>query len=351
MATVTLNGGANKLALPLTVTLSSSNMSEATVPASVVIPAGSTSTSFAITVPSGATAGPVTISAEAAGANMGAATVAIATGNHPCRYHRGNLRARGFGSPAQHLYQPDRRAARHQQHRSVHSGVSNGTFTVTPLVISIPALPAQSEYPIPVEVTATAGETVEQYLDSSDCCNLPGVDISYFYQAADPVEQTRQVRIDPVFVTASHYAAIQGDWGSNSPSFSSLSSDLFNSPNPAFIEQVQTDATNSQTTDQEGNLIGSDLPTLEQQLLAALANGLTGSVSQIAADASNLLSGICNLTNNPPVSTTGGSSGGGGTVTVIDNGTPVVVTPTFTPWTWNIPTSPTVTTPLRSIRV
>ena len=43
------------------------------------------------------------------------------------------------------------------------SAVSNGTFTLTPLVTSIPVLPAQSEYAIPVELTANPGVTVEDY--------------------------------------------------------------------------------------------------------------------------------------------------------------------------------------------
>ena len=41
------------------------------------------------------------------------------------------------------------------------SAVSNGTFTLTPLVKTIPVLPAQSEYAIPVELTANPGHTVE----------------------------------------------------------------------------------------------------------------------------------------------------------------------------------------------
>ncbi len=222
------------------------------------------------------------------------------------------------------------------------SAVSNNSFTLTPLVTSIPVLPAQSEYAIPVELTANPGVTVQDCLHSTDCCNLPELNIEYSYVASNPVEQVRQVKVDPVFVTDDHYAAMQTGWGANSPSFSSLAPDLFNSPNQAFIQQVLTDATNSQTTDFQGNFLGSDLPTLEQELLAALANGLTGSASQIATDASSLLSGVCNLTNNPStvVGSVAGGGGGGGSV----GGS---VTPYFTPFTWNIPTSPTVTAQVR----
>ncbi len=255
------------------------------------------------------------------------------------------------------------------------SAVSNGSFTLTPLVTSIPVLPAQSEYAIPVELTANPAVTVQDYLHSTDCCNLPELDIAYSYVASNPVEQVRQVVVDPVFVTSSHYAAIESGWGANSPSFGSLAPDLFNSPNQAFIQQVLADATNSQTTDFQGNPLGSDLPTLEQELLAALANGLTGTVSQIAADASSLLGGLCNLTNNPPVSSSpsgpgspsspGGAGGGGSGGSGGSGGGPgsggsvpgrgcvgcgsggVPSPPTFTPWTWNIPTSPTATAQVR----
>ena len=140
------------------------------------------------------------------------------------------------------------------------SAVSNGTFTLTPLVTSIPVLPAQSEYAIPVKLTANPGVTVEDYLQSTDCCNLPELDIEYSYQAANPVEQVRQVKVDPVFVTSGHYDDIQRDWGGGSPGFSTLAADLFNSPDQAFIQQVLTDSINPTTRSiSRGNPIGSDL--------------------------------------------------------------------------------------------
>ena len=248
------------------------------------------------------------------------------------------------------------------------SAVSNGTFTLTPLVTSIAVLPAQSEYAIPVELSAKPGVTVEDYDMGTDCCNLPELDIKYSYVAAQPVEQVRQVKVDPVFVTDGHYQAIEDGWGSSTPGFSSLAPDLFNSPDPAFIQQVLDDTSNAETTDPQGNPIGSDLPTLEQNLLSALANGLTGTASQVAADAGALLSGLCSLTNTPTPGGGGGgggsgSSGGGGSgsgsggmtssssssggVTSSGGGLSGSSAPYYTPFTWNIPSSPTVTAQVR----
>ncbi len=82
-AMATLSLGNTPLASDLTVSLSSSNTGEATVPATVVIPAGATSAPFEISVPSGATALPVTITAATAGYNMAAATVNIVTASIP----------------------------------------------------------------------------------------------------------------------------------------------------------------------------------------------------------------------------------------------------------------------------
>ncbi|MGP0068315.1 MAG: beta strand repeat-containing protein, partial [Isosphaeraceae bacterium] len=228
------------------------------------------------------------------------------------------------------------------------SAVSNGTFTLTPLVTDIPVLPAQSEYPIPVELTANPGATVESYDQSSDCCNLPELNIEYSYVATNPVEQVRQVKVYPVFVTDSHYAAIENAWGANTPSFSTLTQDLFNSPNQAFIQQVLTDTPNSATVDPQGNPIGSDLPTVEGELLSALANGLTGTVSDIATNFSSLLSDMCDLTEASITGSTGGGGGGGyGGVYGYGGGGGGGGGPSYTPVYWNIPTTPTVTAQVR----
>ena len=82
-AQATVSLGSTPLASALTVALASSNPAEATVPATVTIPAGATSAPFTIAVPGGATTGPVTISATAAGDNMAARTITIATGSLP----------------------------------------------------------------------------------------------------------------------------------------------------------------------------------------------------------------------------------------------------------------------------
>lgn len=71
-----------------------------------------------------------------------------------------------------------------------------------------------------------------------------------------------------------------------------------------------------------------------------LANGLTGTLNQVAGDVSTLLSGVCNRTNNTLPIGGGGGGGGGGS---FGGGGGGAVTPYFTPFTWNIPTSPTVT--------
>jgi hypothetical protein len=97
------------------------------------------------------------------------------------------------------------------------TAVGNGTFTLTPLVKSIPVLPAQSEYAIPVELSANPGVTVEAYDQGNDCCHLPELDIRYSYVADRPVEQIRQVKVDPVFVTDGHFVAIQDGWGASAP--------------------------------------------------------------------------------------------------------------------------------------
>ena len=239
------------------------------------------------------------------------------------------------------------------------SAVSNGSFTLTPLIHSIAVLPAQSTYAIPVELSANPGVTVEVYDRGDDCCNLPELDIKYSYVASQPVEQVRQVKVDPVFVTDAHYQSIAAQWGSGTPGFGSLIADLFNAPDQAFIQYVLNDTSNPETTDPQGNPIGNDLAVLEQDLLSALANGLTGTESQVAADASALLSGLCSLTS-PPSSGGGGGSGtgslgGGGSgsgsggytgstgggVSGSGGGTGGTVTPTYTPFTWNIPTTST----------
>ncbi len=224
------------------------------------------------------------------------------------------------------------------------SAVSNGTFTLTPLVTNIPVLPAQSEYAIPVELTANPGKTVETYDKSPDCCNIPELNIEYSYVASNPVEQVRQVKVYPVFVTDAHYAAIENSWGSATPSFSSLVPDLFNSPEQSFIRQVLANTSNPDTVDPQGNPIGSDLPQPEGELLSALANGLTGTVSDIANNFSSLLSDLCDLTEATITGSTGGGGGGGG-------GTPYYYGggqgPTYTPVYWDIPTTPTVTAQVR----
>ncbi len=75
--------GNTPLDADLTVSLASSNTGEATVPGSVIIPAGATSASFTIGAPNGALAGPVTISASATGVNMAARTITIVTASLP----------------------------------------------------------------------------------------------------------------------------------------------------------------------------------------------------------------------------------------------------------------------------
>ena len=133
------------------------------------------------------------------------------------------------------------------------SAVSNGTFTLTPLVTSHPRAARPERVRHSGRADRQSGSHGREIICTSpDCCNLPELNIEYSYVAANPVEQVRQVKVYPVFVTASHYAAIESGWGGNSPSFSSLAPDLFNSPNQAFIQQVLTDSTNSETTDIQG---------------------------------------------------------------------------------------------------
>ena len=165
------------------------------------------------------------------------------------------------------------------------SASGNAAYTLTPLVTSIPVLPAQSEFIIPVIVTANTGITVASVLaNTSDCCPLPELDVKYGYTSAAPVIQERVAKVDPVFVTTAHFNAISKDWGGSTPSFNTLAQDLFNAPNTAFLQDVITNAS--------GDLVGD-----QPQLLAALANGFTGSSSTVAALAANLLTGLCNLTN------------------------------------------------------
>ncbi|MHB1558117.1 MAG: SdrD B-like domain-containing protein, partial [Isosphaeraceae bacterium] len=226
------------------------------------------------------------------------------------------------------------------------TGVSNGTFTLTPLIQTIPVLPAQSEIAIPVELTANPGHTVENYDASNDCCSLPELDIAYSYVASNPVEQVRQVKVDPVFVTDAHYATIQGDWSSQATSFGSEVQDLFHSPDPAFIQEVMNKTPNNLTVDPHGNPIGSDIPVPEQQLLTALAYGLTGSVTQIVANYSGLLSNLCDL-SSPSGGFGGGGGGGGSGGGGIGGGGGGSASTYYTPFTWTIPTSSTVQAQVR----
>ncbi len=212
--------------------------------------------------------------------------------------------------------------------------VNNPFFTLTPLITTIAVLPAQSEIAIPVIVAPVAGLTLQQYLNSNTCPAPPQLDISYSYTATDPVTQVRQITVDPVFVSADHDTAIQNAWGANTPSFATLVPDMFNSPNSAFLTQVLTTADN-------------DLWSAQQNLLEVLANGLTGSASAVALDATNVLSGLCDITNEPTGGGSGGGGGGGdGGIGTVTDTAPAPIT-TFTPFTYNIPTTPTLTAQVR----
>ena len=104
-------------------------------------------------------------------------------------------------------------------------------------------------------VTANPGHTVQDFLSSDDCCNLPELDIQYGYVASNPIEQVRQAKVDPVFLTAPALRERRQPTGAASRRASTaLAPDLFNSPNQDFIQQVLSDATNLTVKNLQGQL-------------------------------------------------------------------------------------------------
>ena len=217
---------------------------------------------------------------------------------------------------------------------NVHLNViEDPNFILTPLISNIGFMAAQSNLTIPVRVTPRPGVTPQTLLDG--CFPALRLQLVYSYDASQTITQTRDITVDPVFVSDDVLQSIQDAWGTaNGPLFPQAG-DLNAIADPVvqsnLINLVVQYSTAPSDTYPQGELTSPQVKFLD-----ALAGGLTGTADDIAAAFGDVLGGMCSIATPPVFSPAGGGgggfggSGGGGGGFIGASGTPV---------TYEIPTT------------